>query len=52
MVVVGVRAQDVEGFAETSRGKCADEGFCRHHKPRDASRDGVTRNYVTEFVGE
>ena len=32
--------------------KCADEGFCRHHTPRDASRDGVTRNDVTEFVGD
>ena len=36
------------------RGMCrdvpvnADEGFCRHH----TSRDGVTRNDVTEFAGD
>jgi hypothetical protein len=38
-VVVGVRARDVEGFAETSRSIARMRAFCRHRVGRWESRD-------------
>jgi hypothetical protein len=39
-VVVGRRARDVEGFAETSRVNCADEGLLPSSSRAFGSRDG------------